>query len=87
MTHDAPKKNIGIVTPEEALNHSGMELLAKMRLGELPSPPFIDTMKIHFTKLEDGEVTLSTTPSFDFYNNRNKLLQFYLKNFLSYKNF
>ncbi len=68
MTHETPKKNIGIVTPEEALNHSGMELLAKMRMGELPAPPFIDTMNINFTKLEHGEVTLSTTPSFDYYN-------------------
>lgn len=67
MTKD-PKRNIGIVSPEEALNYSGMEFLTKMRLGELPSPPFIHTMNIQFTKLEEGETIFSYTPTFDFYN-------------------
>lgn len=68
MTQDPTKANIGILSPEEALNYSGMELLTKMNRGELPSPPFIHTMDIRFSKLEEGDVIVSYTPDSHFYN-------------------
>lgn len=59
---------MGIVPPEEALKHRGLDLLLKMQSGEFPHPPFVETMGIEFITIEDGFAVFSMLPTFPYYN-------------------
>lgn len=69
MTRTTPSTpQVGIVPPEEALKYSGIDLLLKMKAGELPYPPFVETMGIEFDTIEDGLAIFLMKPAFAYYN-------------------
>lgn len=58
----------GIVSRQEALKFSGMEFLEKLQSGELPRPPFSETMDMVLTELSPGVAVFTATPDLKFYN-------------------
>jgi uncharacterized protein (TIGR00369 family) len=59
---------LGSVSKQEALKFSGIEILEKLKKGELPPPPFSKTMDIVLTDISPGMVTFTSTPDLRFYN-------------------
>lgn len=58
----------GIVPREEALKLSGMAFLEKLQKGELPRPPFSETMDMLLTELAPGLAVFTAKPDLKFYN-------------------
>lgn len=58
----------GLIPPQEALTYKGMELLEKIRSGELPYPPFIASLNMEITKIENRLTVFTMEPSIPFYN-------------------
>lgn len=58
----------GVVPKEELLKYSGMEFLQKLKAGELPRPPFSETMNMVITELENSYVVFIAQPDLRFYN-------------------
>ncbi|WP_052046311.1 PaaI family thioesterase [Candidatus Paracaedibacter symbiosus] len=59
---------VGVVSKEEALKLSGMDFLQKLKNGDLPRPPFSETMDMIITELSDGFTVFTATPDLKFYN-------------------
>lgn len=68
MSDQKDLHKIGNMPMEKLVQYSGMELLQKIKAGELPAPPFIHTLGIEFTKLLEGEILLTYMPTTDYYN-------------------
>ena len=47
---------------------SGMELLGKMQIGELPPPPIADNLDFTIESVEEGQVVFTITPQMFHYN-------------------
>lgn len=58
----------GIISKEEALKFSGMDFLEKLRSGELPRPPFSETMDMVLTEIAAGIAVFEARPDLKFYN-------------------
>lgn len=58
----------GVVSKEEALKFSGMEFLKKLQIGELPRPPFSETMDMVLTEIAPGLAVFEAKPDLKFYN-------------------
>lgn len=62
------ENNIGVLSIEEALQHRGIDLLLKMKTGEMLTPPFVHTMGVSFEEISDGFAVFGMTPSYEYYN-------------------
>lgn len=60
--------NVGLIPPEEALKYTGLDLLTKMKSGELPIPPFVHHLKLQFTTIEDSHAVFSMVPEMSLFN-------------------
>lgn len=61
-------QKVGVVPREEILALTGMDFLQKLIAGELPKPPFSDTMNMEITELSEGRTVFKARPDIKFYN-------------------
>lgn len=61
-------QEVGVVPKQEMLALSGMDFLQKVMAGELPRPPFSETMNMVITELSPGQTLFKATPDLTFYN-------------------
>lgn len=61
-------QKVGVVPKQEMLALSGMEFLQKLVAGELPRPPFSETMNMVITELSEGRTVFKAIPDLKFYN-------------------
>ncbi|MEO1316303.1 MAG: PaaI family thioesterase [Pseudomonadota bacterium] len=63
-----PQSTADLLTPADLGTMSGLDFIAGIAAGRLPSPPIIRLMNGHFVEASHGRVVIEATPTFEHYN-------------------
>jgi uncharacterized protein (TIGR00369 family) len=58
----------GVISPDEARQLNGYELIKRMMEGTLPAPPIAKVLNFRLSEVEPGRAVFTGQPSMDYYN-------------------